>query len=79
MESKAASLRAPVAVKGDAAARDERARLKVLEWLKVGMTVECGFFAPAVVLKINKNTARVKIVGCVDESVRQLIYISRIA
>jgi hypothetical protein len=75
-EDKAASFRAPVAVKGDAAARDERARLKVLEWLRVGMVVDCGYCAPVTILKINKKTARVK--SQFGESVRELIFISRI-
>jgi len=74
MEAKAASLRAPVAVKGDAAKRDEACRLRVLNWLKVGMVVDCGYAAPVTVLKINRKSARVK--SQFGESIRDLIFIS---
>jgi hypothetical protein len=60
MRGKAASLRAPVRVKGDAEKRQEKDRKYVRGWIQVGMVVDCGFAAPGTVLKVNQKTAKIK-------------------
>lgn len=74
MEQKAESLR-HATVKGDAARRDEAHRLYVLEWLKVGMIVDCGYANLVEVVKINAKTAKVK--SPFGLSNRELIFISK--
>lgn len=75
MRSKAESLN-HVQVKGDAAAKWEQARLNVLEWLRVGDVVDCGYAAPVTILKINQKTARIK--TQFGEGIRELIYFSKV-
>ena len=72
-EAKAESLR-HVRVKGDAAARDEAVRLRVLSWIKVGMMVNGFGQKSCEVLKINKNTARIR--GQGSDYNERLIFLS---
>jgi len=75
LESRAAGLR-HIRVKGDADRRNESIRLKVLEWIKPGMMVDCGYYAPVEVLKVNKKTATVKSESG-GISTRELIFITK--
>lgn len=58
-DGKAHSLRTGVRVAGDAEARRQAARERVLTWLKVGMKVQTGMLGIGTVKKINKKTATI--------------------
>lgn len=60
MLEKAIGYEQKVAVKGDAARRDEQARLKVDTWVKAGMIVNSGHYGYLEILKVNKKTVTLK-------------------
>lgn len=64
-------------VKGDAAARDERRREAVREWIQPGMRVRHALVGLCTVVKVNRKTARLRFDCSGAERAEDLIFIGR--
>lgn len=64
-------------VKGDAAKRDEERREAVREWIEPGVRVRHSILGPAIVEKVNRKTARVRLDSTGNCYAEDLMFLSR--